>query len=115
MFPDLFKQLDSSTLHCDVCEISKHHRVSYPISNKLSSHPFALIHFDVWGPFRIPNCSGARWFISFIDDCTRMTWVYLLKDKVAISTILLIFHKMISIQFGSEIRRFHNDNTRDYC
>ena len=47
MFPQLFQQVDLSTLHCDVCEISKHHQVSYPISNTRSSHPFALVHSDV--------------------------------------------------------------------
>jgi len=106
MFPTLFRGLSVTDLHYDVCEFSKHHRVSYPISNKLSSIPFCLIHSDVWGPSRILNCSGARWFISFIDDCTRITWVYLLKDKAAINTILPIFHKMISTQFGSHIKRF---------
>jgi len=24
----------------------------------------------------IPNISGAKWFVSFIDDCTRVTWGY---------------------------------------
>lgn len=96
MFPTFLRNLDVSNLHCDVCEFSKHHRVSYPVNNKLSSIPFTLIHLDVWGPSRIPNCFGARWFITFIDNCNRMTWVYLLKNNAAISSILPIFYKMIS-------------------
>ena len=114
MFPTLFLSLDPSTFHCDVCVISKQHRVSYPISNKLHSIPFALIHSDVWGPCKIPTYSGARWFISFIDDCTRMTWVFLLKDKAAIQTVLPNFCKMITTQFGTPIKKFRTDNARDY-
>jgi len=114
MFPVLFKQSDPSVFHCDVCEFSKHHRVSYPISNKRSAHPFALVHLDVWGPSRTLNCSGARWFIFFIDDCNRMTWVSLLKDKATVSTVLPHFYSMIFTQFGSPIQKFRIDNARDY-
>ena len=106
MFPTLFHSLDPSIFHCDVCVISKQHQVSYPTSNKLHPIPFALIHSDVWGPCKIPIYSGARWFISFIDDCTRMTCIFFLKDKADIQTVLPSFCKMITTQFGTSIKKF---------
>ncbi|RVW88140.1 Retrovirus-related Pol polyprotein from transposon RE1 [Vitis vinifera] len=36
---------------------------------------------DIWGPSRVHNISGARWFVSFVDDHTRVTWVFLMKEK----------------------------------
>ncbi|CAL8130892.1 unnamed protein product [Prunus armeniaca] len=33
-----------------------------------------LMHYDVWGPARITS-NGFRSFVTFIDDCTRLTWV----------------------------------------
>ena len=39
------------------------------------------IHYDVWGPARIPTLFGAQYFIIFIDECTQMTWVSLLSHK----------------------------------
>ena len=57
MFPHLFQGLDISKFHCETCELAKHTRVSSPISNKRSSHPFHLIHSDIWGPSTIPNVS----------------------------------------------------------
>ena len=59
----------------------QHHRVPFPIRNKKETSPFSLIHTNVWGPSRILNISGSRWFATFIDDCTRTTWFYLLKSK----------------------------------
>ena len=50
MFSLIFKNIDVDTFHCDVYEFAKHHRVSFPLSNKRSSFPFALIHSDYWGP-----------------------------------------------------------------
>ncbi|CAL9010842.1 unnamed protein product, partial [Prunus brigantina] len=43
------------------------------IFNK-NDKPFALIHSDVWGPFPVSTVSGIRWFVTFVDDYTRMTW-----------------------------------------
>ena len=88
MFPHLFQGLDISEFHCETCELAKHTRVSFPISNKRSSYPFHLIHSDIWGPSTIPNVSGARWFVSLIDDCTRVTWIFLLKQKSDVSIVI---------------------------
>ena len=59
LFPQLFIGLDTSEFHCDVCELAKHTRVSFPISNKRSVFPFQLVHSDIWGPSTIPNVSRA--------------------------------------------------------
>ena len=79
MFPSLFRGLDIEHFNCEVCELAKHKRVPFPISNKRSSIPFYLIYTDIWGPSTISNVTRAKWFVSFIDDCTLVTWVFLLK------------------------------------
>lgn len=55
MFPSLFKGLDMSQFQCDTCEFAKHTRVSFPINNKRSSHPFDLftVTFGVLPQFQI--------------------------------------------------------------
>ena len=96
MFPTLFKGLDIQPFHCEICEYAKHTRVSFPISNKRSSSPFFLIHNDIWGPSTIPNISGFKWFVTFIDDCTRVSWIYLLKNKYDVNFFFLSFFPPIS-------------------
>ena len=66
-----FRKLDVESFHCEVCELAKHKRTTFSISNKRSLEPFYLIHNDIWGPSPILNIFGACWFVSFIDDCTR--------------------------------------------
>jgi len=97
-----------------VCELAKHKRVPFPISNKISPSPFVLVYTDVWGPSNIPNISGARWFLTFIDDCTRVTWVFLLKQKSKVSSRFIQFVSMIKNQFGVNIKRIRSDNAKDY-
>jgi hypothetical protein len=43
--------------------------------------PLELIHFDVCEMNGELNKGGKRYFIMFIDDCTRFCHVYLLKTK----------------------------------
>ncbi|RVX21434.1 Retrovirus-related Pol polyprotein from transposon RE1 [Vitis vinifera] len=49
---------------------------------------------DIWVPSRIKNISGSRWFVTFIDDHTRLTWIFLMMDKsegeVVLTTAYLI-------------------------
>ena len=114
MFPYLFQGSDISKFHCETYELAKHTRISFPISNKRSSHPFHLIHSDIWGPSTITNVYGARWFVSLIDDCTRVTWIFLLKLKSDVSIVIPNFHSMAQNQFGVQIKSFRTDNARDY-
>ncbi|KAJ9679119.1 hypothetical protein PVL29_021142 [Vitis rotundifolia] len=114
MFPHLFQGLDISEFHCETCELAKHTRVSFPISNKISSYPFHLIHSDIWGPSTISNVFGACWFVSLIDECTRVTWIFLLKQKSDVSIVIPNFHSMVQNQFGVKIKSFRTDNARDY-
>jgi transposase InsO family protein len=80
----------------------------------MSTFPFYLVHTDVWGPSNVPNISGTRWFVTFIDDCTRVTWVYLLKQKSEVSSVFLQYFSMVKNQFGVSIKRIRSDNAKDY-
>jgi hypothetical protein len=75
LFPSLLKNLDVESFCCEVCELAKHKHVSFPVSNKISTSPFYLIHTHVWGPSNVANISSSRWFVTFIDDCSRATSV----------------------------------------
>ena len=83
----MFSQLTDSSFKCDICELAKSHRVTFPISMNKSPVPFMVVHSDVWGPAKISSLNGARWFVSFIDDHTRMTWVCLMKSKNEVSSL----------------------------
>lgn len=56
-----------------------------------STFCFELIHFDVWGPYAIPTHSGARYFLTVVDDFSRNTWVYLMNHKVEVNSLIRHF------------------------
>ena len=114
MFPLLFKGINVPKLHYGVCELVKHHRVSFPISNKRVSISFVLVHSYIWGLATILNFSSSRWFVWFIDDCTWVTWVFLLKQKTDVSIVFPNFHKMVKAHFRVGIKKFRSNNAKDY-
>jgi hypothetical protein len=40
-----------------------------------------LIYYDVWGPVSIISTTGARYHVSFHDDCTKFLLVFPMKFK----------------------------------
>ena len=54
--------------------------------------------------------SRKRWFITFIDDYTRVTWVFLLKDKSDAESVFKKFYTMVQTQFQTQIKIFWSDN-----
>ncbi|RVW83276.1 Retrovirus-related Pol polyprotein from transposon TNT 1-94 [Vitis vinifera] len=72
------------------------------------------IHSDVWGPSRIKNISGTRWFVTFVDDHTRVTWVFLMKEKSEVRHIFQTFNLMVQNQFNSKIQVLKSDNAKEY-
>ena len=103
-----------SQFNCEVCELAKHERSVFRAHPYKKSTPFTLIHSDIWGPSRVPNLSNTRWFISFIDDYSKLCWIYLIKEKSKTFSIFKQFHSMVQTQFNSKIKIVCTDNGTDY-
>lgn len=81
LYPELYKKVKKEDLVCDACQYGKQTRISYVLSDNRSLVPLQTIHSDVWGPSGVTSLNGYRYFVTFIDCCTRTTWVYVLKKK----------------------------------
>ena len=99
---------------CEACELGKHHRASFNLSLNKSTIPFQLIHTNVWGPSHISSLNGYKWFVTFTDDFSRTTWVYLMKAKSDVYSIFKTFHKMICTQFSTTIKLVRFDQGGEY-
>ncbi|RVW67457.1 Retrovirus-related Pol polyprotein from transposon TNT 1-94 [Vitis vinifera] len=57
---------------------------------------------------------GSRWFVTFVDDHTRVTWVFLMKKKSEVREIFENFNNMVQTQFQAKIQVLRTDNAREY-
>ena len=65
-----------SSLGCESCELGKHHRATFSSQvNSRNSYAFELVHSDVWSSSHMPSIKDFRYFLFFVDDFSRMTWL----------------------------------------
>ena len=72
--------------------------------------PFDLIHCDIRGPYKLPSHFEHRCFLTLIDDCTRFTWVFLLKHKFDATTVVPKFLNLVDTQFNKKVKEFSSNN-----
>ena len=99
---------------CSACPIAKSHKLPFSLSNSRASHPLALIHTDLWGPAPIPSTTGARYFLLFIDDFSRFSWIYSLHTKDQALPTFIKFKIMVENQFSFCIQCFQSDNGGEF-
>ena len=93
------------SLECESCQLRKHTRVLFPkhLDHQIKS-PFEFVHTDIWGPSRSKSILGFLYFVTFIDDYSRCTWVFLMKTRAELFSIFKKLHAEIQTQFNTSIR-----------
>ena len=113
LFPSLFNK-NSVPFSCETCQLAKQKRSTYPQLSYKPTTPFTIIHSDIWGPAKTKTQANARWFVTFIDDHTRTTWVYLMKEKSEVNQIFQSFYSYVKNQFHTSIQILRSDNAKEY-
>jgi hypothetical protein len=106
--------VSSSPFDCMPCQLGKQPTLPFNNSESIASATFDLIHSDVWEPSPVPTVGGSRYFVIFVDDFSRYTWIYLMKNRSEVLTIYRDFAKMVQTQYSKAIKVFRSDNAREY-
>ena len=72
---------DKSSSPFDYFLFGKKHRVSFQNNPIGKLEKLLLIYYDVCEPMEVDLLGGNKYFVTFIDDASRKTWVYLLHTK----------------------------------
>ena len=89
---------------CEICPLAKHKRFPFPFHNHVSKFPFDLIHCDIWCPYVVPTIAGHKYFLTIVNDCTRSTWVYLMKSKSKTRPLLQSFIPWLKLNLVNLLR-----------
>lgn len=104
---------DFNTSLCQICPLAKFRRLSFPSHNHISESIFFLLHCDIWGPYGHSTHDGRRYFLTPVDDCSRFTWLYLLKHKLEAASAIMKFFAMFKTQFDLPIKCMRSDNAKE--
>ena len=73
-----------------------------------------LVHSDVWGPSPLTSLLGFNYYIIFVDDYSRFTWLFLLKHKIEVLSVFKHFKSMVETQFNSKLKILRTNNGFEY-
>jgi len=104
----------SNNFLCDTCMLAKFHRLPFNKSAITTKAPFQLVHMDLWGPYRVTSVTGAKYFLTIVDDFTRCTWMHMLQDKTQVFSAIKQFYHMIDTQFSTKLLMIRSDNVSEF-
>jgi hypothetical protein len=99
---------------CKGCALGKYVRKAFPSSEHRSKGILDLIHSDACGPMSVQSVSGFSYYMIFIDDYSRKTWIYFLKTKDEAFYRFREFRALVENQSGRRIRVLGSDNGGAY-
>jgi len=86
-------------IDCEACAFGKQHRDEFSaVKYRKQWDTLELVHNDLCGPMQTRLLGGAYNFLIFVDDCTKLTWVYFLRLKSHAFEYFKQFRNMIEKQ-----------------
>jgi hypothetical protein len=96
---------------CEGCVKGKHQRTSFPKDGATrASQLLEIVHTDVCRPMATTSHGGTPYFLTFIDDFSRKTHVYLLKAKGEAFEKFKQYKALVENKIGHKIKVLHSDN-----
>ena len=97
---------------CKGCAKGKNTKKTFPSSKSKAKGILEIIHSDVYGP--INSLSGYAYYVSFIDDFSRKTWIYFMKNKDEVFSKFKEFKALIKNHTEKKIKTIRSDNGGEF-
>ena len=99
---------------CEICTESKFARQSFKSVQERSNELLSLIHSDLCDFKAIPSRGGKNYFITFIDDCNKYCYVYLLHSKDEALNSFKTYKAEVENQLEKKIKVIRSDRGGEY-
>jgi transposase InsO family protein len=99
---------------CNRCAQGKNIKNPFPKRDSKTKGVLELIHSYVCGPMPSSSISGYVYYVSFIDDYSRKTWIYFLKTKDEVFSKFKEFKALIKNLSERKIKILRSDNGGEY-
>jgi hypothetical protein len=66
---------------CKGCALGKYTKTVFPSNDSRATGILDLIHSDVCGPMSSASLTGFLYYVVFIDDFSRKSWIFFMKTK----------------------------------
>nr|GEY41278.1 zinc finger, CCHC-type [Tanacetum cinerariifolium] len=109
----LIPAIDMNTERCKTCMLTK--ITKKPFQNvRRKTKVLELIYSDLCDLHATPSLGNKKYFVTFIDDASRFSYVYLLHSKDEALDKFKVFKTEVELQQESLIKRFRTDRGGEY-
>ena len=115
------EEIDLSKGHslesCEVCTMGKMTKLptsSSDLEVRGVNSKLKLIHSDVCGPINPVGINGVKYFVTFIDDFSRKTWVFTMRRKSEVLQRFQEFVEMVNCKGEEKVQELLSDNGGEY-
>jgi hypothetical protein len=113
LFPNL-KKVDLD--FCEHCVYGKHKTIIFlSVEKEKKSEKLDLVHTDVWGSTQVSSLGGSRYYVTFIDDATRKTWIYCIRKKSDVFDTFNKWKYLVENETRKRLKCLRSDNGGGYC
>lgn len=99
---------------CTHCLNGKMHKLPCTLSRTSTCFSLEIVHSYVWGPSPEVSINAYRYYVSFIDDLSRYTWIFPLAQKSDVSSVIKRFKPFVENLLSSKLKIFRSDGGGEY-
>ena len=99
---------------CKGCEKGKNTKRTFPSSESKAKGILEIVHSDVCRPMSSSSLSGYVYYVSFIDDFSRKTWIYFLRGKREVFNKFKENKALVKNQTDRKIKNLCSDNGEEF-
>lgn len=107
------KRLESENFKCAICLEFKMNNVPFKDDREKATEILQIVHTDVNGPHCVGYC-GEQYFVTFIDDYSKLVKVYCIKSKSDVYNCLVEYVNLVENLTGKRIKELRCDNGTEY-
>ena len=74
-----------------------------------------LVHSDVFGPMLVPSLGKYMYYVSFIYEFSRNTWIYFLRKNFEVFDRFKEFKVLVENQIDKKIKVLRTNNGGELC
>uniref|UniRef100_A0ABD2WR87 Retrovirus-related Pol polyprotein from transposon TNT 1-94 n=1 Tax=Trichogramma kaykai TaxID=54128 RepID=A0ABD2WR87_9HYME len=101
-------------LKCQICIENKMHNLPYKNQRTKAMRALEIVHTDVCGPFKTLGFRGEKYFVSFIDDYSKLARVYCIKTKDEVLECLIEYVNTCENAIEKKVKVIRCDNGTEY-
>lgn len=98
---------------CEPCQHGKSKQFPFASSTIDSTTPLQLIHTNVWCSL-VMSFSHLRYYVIFIDNYSRFSWLYPLHNKSDVFVSIVKFKELVEYQFSCHIKQLESDGGGEF-